>query len=173
MAKATKSAVVKAWSDKVGRKDQYDVREVEAFDGTVQTQLIDKDTGSISIAVDGGGDEALQKLLDEAGSTLLDAGVSPKESTGSESKVQTTSRGVAATPTQPAAQSDPAEKVVVHMETPEAPQSGDVPTQVDPVTGGSTVASGEESGNPDPNSTAGGSNPEDDGKVPTSTGNGK
>lgn len=138
MAKATKDSVVKAWSDKVGRKDQYDLREVTAADGTEQTQLVDKDTGSLTIAVNGHGDNALQRLFDEAGSVLLDAGVSPKESTGADSEVQTTSRGVAATPTQPVAQVDPSNPVVVDDRT------GDVPTTKDPVTGGSKIASGKD-----------------------------
>jgi hypothetical protein len=99
----SKEDVVKAWSEHAGKVDQYDVRVVETEGGTKQTQLIDKETGSLSIAVNGDGAEALNKLGENAGVWKLDDGVNPKEAVSEENKVFTTSTGVLATPTQPEA----------------------------------------------------------------------
>jgi hypothetical protein len=139
MAKNTAKSVVKAWSEKSGRLDQYDVREVTNFDGVEQTQLIDKDTGSVTVAVNGHGQEALDRLAEEAGVSLIDAGVAPQESTSADNKVQRTSRGVLATPTQPEALNDPTDPVVIEDPADEQrePNPLDVPTHRDPVTGGS------------------------------------
>lgn len=97
----TQEDVRKAWSEKVGKVDQYDLHEVETADGEFQTQLIDKDTGSITVAVNGKGDKVLQKLFDHAGDTFIDGGESPLSSTGNGSVKRYTSSGVLATPTQP------------------------------------------------------------------------
>ena len=110
---ATKEDVVKAWSEKVGKIDQYDLHEIDTADGGSQTQLIDKDTGSITVAVDGTGPKALQKLFEHAGETFIDRGESPVESTGEGSQKRFTSRGVLATPTQPEVQVDTQEPVEV------------------------------------------------------------
>lgn len=96
--------VIKAWSEKVGKIDQYDIHEFNTADGGSQTQLIDKDSGGITVAVNGTGAKVLQKLFDNAGVTFIDAGESPVESTGKESIKRYTSRGVLATPTQPETQ---------------------------------------------------------------------
>lgn len=99
----TQDDVRKAWSAKVGKTDQYDLHEVETADGEFQTQLIDKDTGSITVAVNGKGDKVLQKLLDHAGDTFIDGGESPLSATDGRSVKRYTSSGVLATPTQPEA----------------------------------------------------------------------
>lgn len=109
--KATKENVLKAWSDKVGKVDQYDLRITES-----QTQLIDKDTGSLTVAVDGTDQKALQTLLDRCGDTFIDGGESPEASTGDKSQVQFTSRGSLATPTQPEAMVSTQEPVEVTNE---------------------------------------------------------
>lgn len=100
----SKADVVKAWSDKAGRKDQYDVREVEDVDGNKQVQLIDKDTGSVSVAANGEGSAAFKKLVEHVGDIAIDAVIMPKESVGEgNNKQHFTSRGQLATPTQPEA----------------------------------------------------------------------
>jgi hypothetical protein len=86
------------FSELAGRKDQYDVRVVEGVDGTKQTQLIDKTTGSIS-AVFEGEDVNTDKIV---GSVTSVPAVSPKESVN-DNKKQWTSTGVLASPTQPEA----------------------------------------------------------------------
>lgn len=98
---ATQAQVVEAWSVKAGREDQYDLVEIETYDGDSQTQLIDKDTGSITVAVDGTGPKVLKKLLDHAGDTFIDGAESPVEAVKVQSERRYTSRGVLATPTQP------------------------------------------------------------------------
>lgn len=142
MAKATKADVVKAWSDKVGREDQYDVREVENFEGDKQVQLIDKDTGSVTVAVNGTDSDAYQRLVDNAGVALLDAAITPKESSSEKSEVKRTSRGNLASPTQPVSTVDPSDPVVVDDNK---TGNSDVPTSVNPVTGGSQLGNSKES----------------------------
>lgn len=93
--------VCEAWSTAVGRVDQYDLVKVESFDGTKQIQLIDKDSGSIVIAVNGTDQEALRKLFEGAGTTFIDGAVTPKEASGEDSERRYTSRGTLASPTQP------------------------------------------------------------------------
>jgi len=91
--------LAKKFSEFAGRKDQYDVREVEGVDGTKQTQLIDKDTGSISFAWDGDLPEDLDTIIGSVGG---DPAVMPKEAVEDNKRFET-SRGVLATPTQPEA----------------------------------------------------------------------
>lgn len=112
----TQEDVRKAWSEKAGKVDQYDLHEIETGDGESQTQLIDKDTGSITVAVNGTGAKALNKLFEHAGETFIDGGESPVESTGAKSIKRYTSRGVLATPTQPEVQIDTQEPVEVSNE---------------------------------------------------------
>lgn len=120
----TQDDVRKAWSEKVGREDQYDLVEVESFDGDSQTQLIDKDTGSISVAVDGTGAKALKKLAENAGDTFIDGAVTPKEASSVKSERRFTSRGVIATPSQPENLQDATDPVEVDNRKPaEARQS--------------------------------------------------
>lgn len=97
----SKSEVLELWSDKAGRKDAFDLREVESEAGVKQTQLINKDTGSLVVAVNATGEDALQTLGERCGDPFIDAGVNPKEAQGSENKKFYTSEGVLATPTQP------------------------------------------------------------------------
>lgn len=111
----TREGALKAWNEKVGKKDQYDVREVEAEDGTKQTQLIDKETGSLSVAVNG--DDPWKELTEKAGVWKIDDGVNPKESVGEDSEKQYTSEGVLATPTQPEALQGEQEPVEVDNRT--------------------------------------------------------
>lgn len=66
--------VQKAWSDKVGREIAFELRELEAFDGRVQTQLINPETGSIVVAVNAAGEEARTILVERAGEPFIDAG---------------------------------------------------------------------------------------------------
>lgn len=101
MAKFSKEQVLELWSDKAGRKDAFDLREVESEAGVKQTQLINKDTGSLVVAVNATGADALQTLGERCGDPFIDAGVNPKEAQGSENKKFYTSEGVLATPTQP------------------------------------------------------------------------
>ena len=107
MAKATNAQIAKYFSDLAGRKDQYDVREVESVDGTKQTQVIDKTTGSISAAFNG--DVDLEKLV---GSVTSTPAVTPKEASEDDKKFFT-SEGELATPTQPEAILPQAEVVEV------------------------------------------------------------
>lgn len=105
--------VIRAWSDKAGQQDRYDLRVIETEDGKKQTQLVDKFTGSLTIAVDGEGAEANRTLVERAGDALIDDGESPKESVEDDEK-QHTSEGVLATPTQP--ENLEAEKAPVEIE---------------------------------------------------------
>lgn len=108
----SKEGALKAWNEKAGKVDQWDVRVVESVDGTKQTQLIDKDTGSLSVAVNG--DNAWKELTEKAGAWKIDDGVNPKEAVGPENNdVFKTSKGVLATPTQPDALLGEAEVVEV------------------------------------------------------------
>lgn len=91
--------LAKRFSEYAGKKDQYDVREVESVDGKKQIQLIDKDTGSISYAHDGDLPDDLDKIIGSVGG---DPAVNPKEAV-EDDKVFRTSKGVLATPTQPKA----------------------------------------------------------------------
>lgn len=97
MAKATNAQIAKHFSDLAGRKNQYDVREVESVDGKKQTQVIDKTTGSISAVFEG--DVDLEKLV---GSVTATPAVTPKEAS-EDDKAFFTSEGEPATPTQPEA----------------------------------------------------------------------
>lgn len=97
----SKAEVLELWSDKAGRKDNFDVREVESLKGVKQTQLINKETGSLVVAVNATGEEAWQILGERCGDPFIDAGVNPKEAQGPENKKFYTSEGVLATPTQP------------------------------------------------------------------------
>lgn len=99
--KHTKKSVLEAWSDKAGRKDNFDLREVESLDGVKQTQLINKETGSLVVAVNATGDDALKVLGERVGDPFIDPGVNPKEAQGEDNKKFFTSEGVLATPTQP------------------------------------------------------------------------
>lgn len=120
MSKATKDSVVEAWSEKAGRKDQYDVREVETFDGDKSFQLIDKDTGSLTIQA-----SSLEELQERAGDALIDPGSVPKESSGEDSEKHYTSRGVLAFPTQPENLNDPSDPVELNPDE----QVGDKPSR--------------------------------------------
>ena len=110
MANATKAQVLKAWSEKAGREDAFDLRNVTSADGTVQTQLINKDNGSLVVAADG--ENAFDTLLEQVGTALIDAGVNPKEAS-EDNEVEFTSEGALATPTQPEAIEGVAEVVEV------------------------------------------------------------
>lgn len=110
----TQEDVRKAWSEKVGKVDQYDLHEVEVADGEFQTQLIDKDTGSITVAVNGKGEAVLRKLFEHAGDTFIDGGESPLSATSEGSVKRFTSRGVLATPTQPEVQVNTQDPVEVN-----------------------------------------------------------
>lgn len=65
--------VQKAWSNSVGRDIAFEAKEVEAADGRVQTQLINPETGAIVVAVNAVGDEAQEKLVENAGAPFIDA----------------------------------------------------------------------------------------------------
>ena len=64
--------VAEAWSNSVGRKIAFELRVVEAADGRKQTQLINPESGSLVVAVNATGDDAVQKLVENAGVTFLD-----------------------------------------------------------------------------------------------------
>lgn len=74
--------VAKAWSDSVGRKIAFELEEVKAADGREQTQLINPETGSIVLAVNKVGDEAVKALVENAGVPFLDAAFSQPEIDG-------------------------------------------------------------------------------------------
>lgn len=97
----TKKQVLELWSDKAGRKDNFDLRVVESLEGVKQTQLINKETGSLVVAVNGDGDEAINILGRRVGDPFIDPGVNPKEAQGEDNKKFYTSEKVLATPTQP------------------------------------------------------------------------
>lgn len=107
---ATKAQVLKAWNEKAGRKDAFEVRNVEAADGTVQTQLLNKENGSLVVAADG--ENAFDKLAEHVGDFIVDAGVNPKEAS-EDNEVSYTEKGALATPTQPEAIEGVAETVEV------------------------------------------------------------
>lgn len=74
--------VAKAWSDSVGRKIDFELREVEAADGRKQTQLINPENGSLVVAVNLTGDEAVKSLVENAGALFIDAGFTQPEIDG-------------------------------------------------------------------------------------------
>lgn len=74
--------VAKAWSDAVGRKIDFELREVEAFDGRKQTQLINPESGSVVVAVNLTGDDAVKSLVENAGVSFLEASFSQPEIDG-------------------------------------------------------------------------------------------
>lgn len=96
----TKDDALKAWEgdDKVGA---FDIVETTTKDGQPdQTQILDKATGSLVIAVDGTGSEAYQRLAENPRAPKLDNGVSPKSAV-EDGETRTTSTGTLATPTHP------------------------------------------------------------------------
>lgn len=78
---ATQTQVKKAFDESVGRPINWSFREVEASDGRKQTQLINGD-GAVVLAVNLTGDEAYQKLLDNVGTTFIDAAFDTLEMEG-------------------------------------------------------------------------------------------
>lgn len=76
------SKVAKAWSEAVGRKIDFELREVEAADGRKQTQLINPETGSVCVAVNLTGSDAVDKLVENAGVSFLEAAFSQPEIDG-------------------------------------------------------------------------------------------
>lgn len=74
--------VQKAWSDKVGRAIAFETKEVKAFDGREQTQLINPENGSVVVAVNATGDEAKDRLVEQAGVAFIDAAFSQPEIDG-------------------------------------------------------------------------------------------
>lgn len=74
--------VAKAWSDKVGRKINFECVEVEAHDGRKQTQLINPETGAVVVAVNATGSDAEKVLVERAGEPFIDAAFSQPEIDG-------------------------------------------------------------------------------------------
>lgn len=74
MSEVKLNEVQKAWSDKVGRNIAFEVKELKAFDGRKQTQLINPETGSVVVAVNATGEKAEKILVEQAGVTHIDAG---------------------------------------------------------------------------------------------------
>ena len=68
----SKSKVAKAWSESVGREIAFELKVVKAADGREQTHLINPESGSVVVAVNGTGDEAEKRLVENAGSPFLD-----------------------------------------------------------------------------------------------------
>ncbi len=99
----SKEGALKAWNEHAGKVDQFDVRVVEGVDGKKQTQLIDKDTGSLCVAVDGDGNDVWKTLTEQAGVWKIDNGVNPKSAVEDTNEVFKTSKNALATPTQPEA----------------------------------------------------------------------
>lgn len=98
----TKKDVLKAWNEGAGKEDQFDLVEITAADGTEQTQIFDKPSGSLCVAVNGHGQAALNKLGENPNVTFIDGGLAPKESADRvKNEKKYTSDGVLRTPTQP------------------------------------------------------------------------
>lgn len=74
--------VADAWSAKVGRYINFELLEVEAADGRKQTQLINPEEGSVVVAVNATGDDAIKTLVREAGSTFIDGAFGQDELDG-------------------------------------------------------------------------------------------
>lgn len=87
---------VDAWSARSSRKDQYEVKQFTNTEGEETTQLIDKDTGSVT--AEARGDNPWKKLVEHAGDYIVDDGSSPEEP-----EQEWTERGAPMTPTQPEA----------------------------------------------------------------------
>jgi hypothetical protein len=100
MAKPTKDSVLKALNEAAGRKDYYEVREVETSDGKV-TQII-SGGGSLVVQVNATGDDAWKQLEGFTGASVVDAGSNPTDS-AEENKKYSTKTGTVAFPTQPEA----------------------------------------------------------------------
>lgn len=64
--------VAEAWSKKVGRKINFELLEVEAADGRKQTQLINPEEGSVVVAVNATGSDAVDTLVERAGDIFID-----------------------------------------------------------------------------------------------------
>lgn len=97
----SKDDVLKAWEgdDKQG---QFEIREVKTKDGeSDQTHIYEKTNGSLIVAVDGTGKDALQKLAENPRDPFIDGGLPPQDAI--EGEVQRTEEGVLRTPTQPEA----------------------------------------------------------------------
>lgn len=83
MSKDTTNAkVTKAFTESVGRPFAPTLKEVEAADGRKQTQLVNPENGSIMLTVNLTGDEAVEKLVENAGAPYLDAAFSQPEIDG-------------------------------------------------------------------------------------------
>lgn len=78
----TSTKVTKAWADKLGREIKFELREVEAHDGRVQTQMVNPENGTIVLAVNKTGDEAVEAFVENAGTTFLDPAFSQPEIDG-------------------------------------------------------------------------------------------
>lgn len=83
MSKDSKNAkVTEAYTKSVGRPFAPFLREVKAHDGREQTQLINPENGSIMLAVNLTGSDAVDKLVENAGTTFLDPAFSQPEIDG-------------------------------------------------------------------------------------------
>lgn len=96
--KVTEKDVLEAWEQE-DKKGQFQLEVVDTADGK-QTQILNKLNGSLIVAVDGEGSDALQKLLDNVRNPLVDTGESPKEQVETD-EPRRTDDGVLATPTDP------------------------------------------------------------------------
>jgi hypothetical protein len=107
---ATEQSVLDNLNKQAGRKDYFEVREVETASGMV-TQII-SGGGSLVLQANGTGDEVWKKL---AGQTtgVVDDGENPKDSV-EDNKEYFTPEGSVAFPTQPEAIEDVAEPVEVN-----------------------------------------------------------
>lgn len=105
--------VLNVWNEKAGRKDYFELREIEGTDGSQSTQLI-SGGGSLVVQVNGHGEEALRVLRDRAGDALIEDGTNPKEVVGPDNNEKFyTKQGNLAFPTQPEAIQGQAETVYV------------------------------------------------------------
>ncbi len=97
--KATKESVLKALNEAAGRKDYFEVREVETADG-MATQII-SGGGSLVLQANGTGDEVWKKLEGQT-TGVVDKGSNPTESAENNKKFFSKT-GAVAFPTQPEA----------------------------------------------------------------------
>lgn len=103
--KVTEKDVLEAWEQE-DKKGQFQLEVVDTADGK-QTQILNKLNGSLIVAVDGEGSDALQKLIDNVRNPLVDTGESPKEQVETD-EPRRTDNGVLATPTDPTSVTAPA-----------------------------------------------------------------
>lgn len=95
----TEKDVLDAW-EQDDKKGAFEIVEVKTEDGEQdQTQIFEVNTGSLVVAVDGTGSDALKKLAENPRNHFIDPGLPSTKALDGE--VEHTSKGVLRTPTHP------------------------------------------------------------------------